>query len=167
MTLRTLIVDDEPLARERLRTLLESQPDVAIAGERADGRSAVAFLQREPVDLLLLDIRMPEMNGFEVVQTVRSDRFPSVVFVTAYDRNALAAFEVHALDYLLKPVDEKRLRSALDAVRLRQPATGEPGSLHGSVTKILGEMESLKAARQPLPIKANGQILFVAPEEID
>jgi two-component system LytT family response regulator len=167
MMLRTLIVDDEPLARGRLRSLLESQPDVAIVGECADGRSTVAFLERKPDDLVLLDIQMPEMNGLEVVKSIHVDRLPAIVFVTAYDRYTLAAFEVHALDYLLKPVGEKRLRSALDEVRLRQRSKVQSDGLHSSVTTILDELESLREARQPFPIKADGQILFVAPEEIE
>jgi len=97
--MRTLIVDDEPLARERLRLLLANEVDFPVAGECASGRDAVSFMQHRTVDLVLLDIQMPEMNGFEVVAAVAPVRLPHIVFVTAYDRYAVDAFAVHALDY--------------------------------------------------------------------
>src|SRR3954470_465518 len=113
MKIRTLIVDDEPLARERLRNLLAAEPDIEIVGECADGKDALAVAQREHPDLLFLDVQMPELDGFEVVAGLEGEPLPAVIFVTAYDRFALKAFEVHALDYLLKPFDDERFREAV------------------------------------------------------
>src|SRR5262245_32997346 len=111
--IRTLIVDDEPLARERLRALLEGDRDVRLVGECGDGAAAVAALREEDCDLVFLDVQMPEMDGLEVIEAVGPNRMPAVIFVTAYDRYALRAFEVHAVDYLLKPFDRERFHKAL------------------------------------------------------
>src|ERR671933_848227 len=102
-TIRALIVDDEPLAREGIRMRLGSEPDVDVVGECRNGRGAVAAIHRDAPDLVFLDIRMPRMDGFAVIEAVGVDRMPHLVFVTAYDEYAIQAFEVHALDYLLKP----------------------------------------------------------------
>src|SRR6187549_3896921 len=110
---RVLIVDDEPLARERIRTLLAEEPGCEIVGEANDGPSgADAILALQP-DLVFLDVQMPGADGFDVIEAVGPDKMPFVVFVTAYDRYALRAFDVHALDYLLKPFDRERFRQAL------------------------------------------------------
>src|SRR5512140_520519 len=109
MRIRTLIIDDEPLARERIRTLLNEETDFEVLGECANGTEAVAKIRNHNPDLLFLDIQMPGMNGFEVLRAVHGTaRLPRVVFVTAYDQHALKAFEVHALDYLLKPFKQSR-----------------------------------------------------------
>jgi len=115
--IRTLIVDDEPLARDGLRTRLTLSRDVTVVGEAADGIDAVAAIGRLLPDLVFLDIQMPGIDGFEVLARAGREHFPSVVFTTAYDRYALQAFEVHALDYLLKPISARRLEQALDRVR--------------------------------------------------
>ncbi|PWT98219.1 MAG: hypothetical protein C5B51_29750 [Terriglobia bacterium] len=109
--LRAYLVDDEPLAVERLERLLREMPGVAIAGSATDPAAALEFLNREPVDVLFLDIQMPGMNGFELLSRLRDQ--PSVVFTTAYDQYALKAFEVNSIDYLLKPVDPRQLERAL------------------------------------------------------
>src|SRR5260370_38442538 len=103
MKARTLIVDDEELARERLRQLLANQPEIELVGECADGREAVAAIKEKSPDLVFLDIQMPELDGFAVLEAVNVEPMPVIVFVTAYDKFALRAFEVHAVDYLLKP----------------------------------------------------------------
>jgi len=115
--IRTLIVDDEPLARDGLKTRLALSRDVTIVGEAADGLEAVDAIGRLLPDLLFLDIQMPGIDGFEVLARAGREHFPSVVFTTAFDRYALQAFEVHALDYLLKPISARRLEQALDRVR--------------------------------------------------
>src|SRR5258706_1435640 len=117
MKLRTLIVDDEPLARERLRKLLETEPDIELAGECADGRAAVATIRKETPDLVFLDVQMPELDGFGVLAEISDGAVPVVVFVTAHDRFALKAFDGHAVDYLLKPFDRERFQKALRRAR--------------------------------------------------
>ena len=110
--LRALVVDDEPLARSLLRVLLARDPEVEVAGE-CSGAEAVEAVERTRPDLLFLDVQMPEVDGFDVLAALGRERAPAVVFVTAYDRYAVRAFEVHAVDYLLKPIDEARFAEAL------------------------------------------------------
>lgn len=117
MNIRTLIVDDEPLARDGLRLRLEREEGVEIVGEAVDGPSAVHAIESIRPDLVLLDVQMPGMDGFEVLEASAESHLPAVVFVTAYDEYAIRAFEVHALDYLLKPVSADRLTEALRRVR--------------------------------------------------
>jgi two-component system LytT family response regulator len=117
--IRTLIVDDEPLARRNLLIRLERVPDFEVVGECGTGEEAVAAVTEKRPDLVFLDIRMPDMDGFEVLERIESEILPLVVFVTAYDRFALEAFRVHALDYLLKPFEDERFAEALQACRLR------------------------------------------------
>jgi two-component system, LytTR family, response regulator len=119
MSLRVLIVDDEAVARRRIRRLLAADPDVAVVGECADGASAVRAITAERPNLAFLDVQMPELDGFEVVQSLRAAELPAIVFVTAFDRYALRAFDVHAIDYLLKPFTSDRFRTALARVRER------------------------------------------------
>jgi len=109
---RVLIVDDEPLAREGIATLLRADPEVFVA-EAACGADAAALIARMKPDILFLDIQMPEVDGFALLELVGADAVPAIVFVTAFDRHALRAFEVHALDYLLKPFTDARFRAAL------------------------------------------------------
>jgi two-component system LytT family response regulator len=117
--IRALIVDDEPLARRGIRQLLESCPDIDIVGECRNGREALTALETLAPDLVFLDVQMPELDGFEVVRARGAARMPHVVFVTAYDEFAVRAFETHALDYLVKPVNEARFAAALERVRER------------------------------------------------
>ncbi len=116
--MRVLIVDDEALARQRLRRLVQSEPDAEVIGECADGLEAVQAIQHERPDLVCLDVQMPELDGFGVLQSLGGQAVPNVVFVTAYDEHALRAFEVHAIDYVLKPVDADRFRTAFHRARL-------------------------------------------------
>jgi two-component system, LytTR family, response regulator len=117
MTIRTIIVDDEPLARRGLELRLQDAPDIKIVRQCANGREAIASIANDAPDLMFLDIQMPGSSGLEVVAQVPQESMPMVVFVTAFDRFAIDAFEAHALDYLLKPVDDNRLARALDRVR--------------------------------------------------
>lgn len=117
MTFRALIVDDEPLARQRIRHLLQKEGDFEVIAECADGVEAVKAIEDLNPDLVFLDIQMPELDGFGVIQEVGADRMPPTLFVTAYDQHALKAFEVHALDYLLKPFDPERFQQALVRAR--------------------------------------------------
>jgi two-component system LytT family response regulator len=119
MTIRTVIADDEPLARERLDALLRADPDFQIVQHCRNGREVVQVLAAQPVDLLLLDIRMPGLDGFDAIRESRARKLPMIVFVTAYDRFAVDAFGVHAVDYLLKPIELTRFREAMAAVKKR------------------------------------------------
>ena len=117
---RVLIADDEPLARERLRTLIkEVEPGMDIVGEAVDGTSAAESIVALNPDIVFLDVQMPGADGFDVIEAVGPERMPFVIFVTAFDRYALRAFDVHALDYLLKPFDRDRFRKAISRARQR------------------------------------------------
>jgi len=140
---RAVIVDDEPLARDLLRGMLESVPGVWVVGEAGDGPAAVELVRRERPDLLFLDVQMPERDGFDVLRELGEDAPPAVIFVTAYDRYALRAFEVSALDYLLKPFDEERLeRSVGRAVAELRGAA--PGAADDRMAELLRRLERLE-----------------------
>src|SRR4051794_15676609 len=111
--IRTIIVDDEELARDRLRGLLSRESEISIVGEAGDGSTALSLIDSLRPDLVFLDVQMPEMDGFEVLQALPTEERPNVVFVTAHDKFALKAFDVHAVDYLLKPFDRERFQTAL------------------------------------------------------
>jgi two-component system, LytTR family, response regulator len=113
MKIRALIVDDEPLARQRIRLLANDEPDLEIIGDCDSGADALAAIERDSPDLLFLDVQMPEMDGFQLLQKLPQERLPVVVFITAYDNHAVRAFETHALDYLLKPVQPERFKAAI------------------------------------------------------
>jgi two-component system LytT family response regulator len=163
--IRTLIVDDEPLARQRLRKLLEADPDIAILGECGDGQDAVAQLQRLRPDLVFLDVQMPVLDGFGVLQSLQAlagQPLPVVIFVTAHDRYALKAFEVHALDYLLKPFDKTRFTAALERAKV-QVRQGNAALLN----ERLHEMLERRPGPERLVVKSGGRIYFVRIEDID
>src|SRR5262245_56762525 len=117
--IRALIVDDEALARKGIRMRLTQEPDIEVIGECSNGRQAVTVIERETPDLVFLDVQMPKLDGFGVIAAVGAPRMPQVIFITAYDEHALRAFEVHALDYLLKPIDGARFLAALAQARRR------------------------------------------------
>lgn len=139
--LRCVVVDDEPLARDLLRGMLEAYSDVEVVAECADGRTALRAIRKLDPDLVFLDVQMPKMDGFDLVQELDPETMPSIVFVTAYDRYALRAFEIHALDYLLKPFDEERLDRALTRARdhLGRADRGE------ELSRVLALLEDLGA----------------------
>lgn len=162
--MRTLIVDDEPLARERLRTLLRDEPDIELIGECADGKEAVSAIQGKNPELLFLDVQMPEMDGFAVLEAVGPERVPAVVFVTAYDRYALRAFDVHALDYLLKPFDRERFQKALERARAQ---VGERGKLGDRLLALLKDIKDEPKRPERFVIKSAGRVFFLRADEID
>lgn len=170
MTIRTLIVDDEPLGRGGISARLQNEADIEIIGECANGRLAVAAIRQHSPDLLFLDVQMPGMSGFEVLQTVGADAVPVVIFVTAFDEYALRAFDVHALDYLLKPIDDERFRLALQRARahLRQKTESALGQ---RLTSLLSSLSSnnplLPKTRERFVIKSSGRISFIKAEEVD
>jgi two-component system LytT family response regulator len=160
-----LLSDDESLARERLRSLLDEEPDLEIVAECGDGKSAISTIRRERPDLVFLDIQMPEVDGFGVVQELLDD-MPLTIFVTAYDRYAMKAFEVHALDYLLKPVGKERLKQAVDRAR-RQLQHPPDGTFQRRVLELLADMDARQQAPERIVIKSDGEIVCLKPNEID
>jgi two-component system LytT family response regulator len=142
MTLKALIVDDEPLARQRIRQMLKGEADIAVVGEAGNGLEAVKLIESTAPDLVFLDVQMPELDGFGVVEAIGVDRMPPTLFVTAFDQHAVKAFEVHALDYLLKPFDRERFQRALAWARAQQGAR-QGGTLQSLV--------SSRRAEQPHP----------------
>jgi two-component system, LytTR family, response regulator len=164
--IRTLIVDDEPLARQRLRRLLEADPDIAILGECGDGQQAVADLRGLRPDLVFLDVQMPVLDGFGVLQAVEGTALPVVVFVTAHDRYALKAFEVHALDYLLKPFDKDRFALALERAKA-QVRQGSTLALNERLQELLQAVPTRHPGPERLMVKSGGRIYFVRIEDID
>ncbi len=166
MKIRTLIVDDEPLARERIRTLLADESDIEIIGECANGLEAVAAIQSQKTDLVFLDVQMPELDGFGVLEKISAEKMPAIIFVTAYDQYALRAFEVHALDYLLKPFDRERFDQALRRARLQiQQATS--GDLNQKLLALLEDLRAEKKWLERLVIKSGGRVFFLKIDEID
>lgn len=167
--LRVLIVDDEPLARRRIRALCDKEEDVRVVGECANGREAVDALVGGEQDVVFLDIRMPDMNGFEVLETVGLDALPLIVFVTAHGDHALEAFEARAVDYLLKPFEDERFRSALDRVRQLAPGAVE-NSLRDELSARLRELVESERARpadaRKLVVRSGGRTTLLAPDEI-
>jgi two-component system LytT family response regulator len=160
------VVDDEPIARERILSLLQSENDVEVIGQCADGVQAVSAIQQQAPDLVFLDVQMPGCDGFGVIQNIGADRMPTVVFVTAYDEYALRAFEVHALDYLLKPFGKDRFQETLKHAResLERRRAGDLGR------RLLALVHDLKPEQQRLDrlvVKSGGRVFFLRTEEID
>ena len=165
--IRTLIVDDEAPARSRLRHLLKNAAGFEVVGECANGQQAVSTIRREQLDLVLLDVQMPGLNGLEVCAAVGAEQMPCVVFVTAYDRFALQASEVHAVDYVLKPIDRERFQKTLDHLRLKLRGGGGPAPLDPRLASLVAELKGQPRAPDRLAIKVDGRILFVRTAEID
>lgn len=163
--IRTLIVDDEPVARQGMRRLLKSEPDVAIIGECGDGVQAVEAIATANPELVFLDIQMPELDGFGVVQTLGTDRMPSFIFVTAYDDFALRAFQVHAMDYLLKPVKAPLFRDALDRAR-NQIRANYPATMSDKFQSLLQGLHDAKRYRRRLVIRSTGKLIVIKVEEV-
>jgi len=162
--IRTVIVDDERLARQRIRRMLAEQSDVAVTGEFAQAESAAEFLSQNETDLLFLDVQMPVMDGFALLETLSPERMPVVIFTTAYDEHAVRAFEVHAFDYLLKPFDDQRFGKTLDRARKYLAAQ------NGNSDRLMTLLDELRQARQEpvrFAIKSPGRVFLVRLEEID
>jgi two-component system LytT family response regulator len=138
--IRVVVVDDEPLARSVVKRLVADEVGLVVVGEAGSGTAAVELIEDEAPDLVLLDVQMPGMNGFEVIERVGVDRMPCVIFVTAFDEYALRAFEVHAVDYLLKPVSRLRLRSALGRAVEHLRAKDPTDSFRGGISALLQEI---------------------------
>ena len=169
--IRTLIVDDEPLARRNLRVLLEKDPQIEIIDECRNGREAVKAINTLSPDLIFLDIQMPEMDGFDVLEHVGPEHIQAIIFVTAFDQYALKAFDVHALDYLLKPFDDARFAHALQRAKT-QIAAHEINRLSKRLLALLEERESERKVDRKgyltrLMIKDAGRMTLLKVDDID
>lgn len=163
MRICALIVDDEPPARRRLRRLLEADPDIELLGDCDHGEAAISAIAAEQPDLVFLDVQMPELSGIDVVRRVGAERMPVTIFVTAYERYAVSAFEVHALDYLLKPFSRERLVAAVTRAK-RQIA----GSQHREALRnALITLQAENRYSDRLPVARNGLVVFVSVADID
>jgi two-component system, LytTR family, response regulator len=163
--IRALVIDDEPLARDLIREMLEGDPDVEIIGESANGSEAVDAIRSLSPDLVFLDIQMPELGGFEVLESFRNNSLPYVIFATAYDQYAVRAFEVHALDYLLKPFDRERFETALK----RAKSHIHEDRVNQREQHILSLLEELKAGSsylERLVVKTKGRVFFLDVDDI-
>ncbi|HEX7152160.1 MAG TPA: LytTR family DNA-binding domain-containing protein [Thermoanaerobaculia bacterium] len=165
MMIRALIVEDEPLARSRLRMLLESHEDVELVGESASAQEAAQLFDRETVDLLFLDIQMPQGSGFDLLHVLGEERRPVVIFTTAHAEFALEAFDVSAADYLVKPFDQVRLSRALDRARALM-SNGGNGASGAVVTAALINGRPLQR-RDRFAVRARGEIVFLKANTVD
>jgi two-component system, LytTR family, response regulator len=165
VNIRTIIVEDEPLARERLRNLLEAETDIEIVAEASDGVSAVEEIREHEPDLVFLDVNLPELDGFGVIEQLGLEAVPGIIFVTAYDHFAVQAFDAHAVDYVLKPFDEEGLRTAVGRARtsLRARASHD---IDSRLAALLGDLKRPRFLER-LAIKSGGKIVFIRTEEID
>jgi two-component system LytT family response regulator len=166
MKIRAAIVDDEPLARRRIRNLLAEVEDIDVTAECANGRDAIESIEESLPDLLFLDIQMPEVDGFDVLQAIGIGRVPAVIFVTAFDQFALRAFEAHALDYLLKPFDDERFEAALQRARerIRQRQGGE---LDRRLQALLDNVRGDQGYLRRIVVPSGHRNIFVRAEQID
>jgi two-component system, LytTR family, response regulator len=168
MTLRIVVADDEPIGRQRLIRLLQAETDTDIVAACADGEEAVEAIREHAPDIVLLDIQMPHLDGFEVVAALGDAHQPAVIFVTAHDQYALRAFEVHAFDYLLKPVDQDRLREAIHRATSSAGRAG-PGSTTRRILALLEELNARERARgrDRLVVRTPERSFFLRSETID
>jgi len=165
MKLCAIIADDEPLARERIRSLLAEESDLEVVAECANGAQTLKAAQDHLPDLLFLDVQMPRLNGFEVLEALAPQEVPVVIFTTAYDEHAIRAFEVNALDYLLKPFTEARFRRALQRARAQIQQGTRPRD--SGVAAILSHLHASSGRSGRILIRSADRILFLKPDEID
>jgi two-component system LytT family response regulator len=164
--IKVLVADDEPLARERLTGLLSQEPDIDVVGQARDGEEAITAIHDDAPDLVFLDVQMPQMNGFDVIEAVGTDKMPLVIFVTAYDQHALKAFQVRALDYLLKPFDRERFKDALQRAR-KQLEREENGDLGRRLLALVKDLRRDQPKSDRLVVKSGGRLFFLRTDEID
>jgi two-component system LytT family response regulator len=161
--LRVLIVDDEPLARRGLRVRLERMRDIDVAGEAESGSEAVSAIETLRPDVVLLDVQMPELDGFDVVDAIGADEMPVTIFVTAYDAHAIRAFDAHALDYLLKPVDDERFERAIERARSRVAERGARAR-----EMALGELLASPVRRESrIVLRDRGRVIVLPHADVD
>jgi two-component system, LytTR family, response regulator len=164
MKIRVLIVDDEHWARKRIATLLQSEADIEVVGECQDASEAIEAIARKKPELVFLDVQMAGASGFDVLEAIGSDHMPVVIFATAYDKYALRAFDVHALDYLLKPFDEERFQKALDRAR---KDLEKRGSSEENLRALLASLRAGQGYLHRLVVKSGGRVTFLKAADID
>lgn len=162
MPITVIIVDDEPPARTRLRRLLADHSDVTVVADCSDGASAVQAIESKAPDLVLLDIQMPELDGFDVLQAIEMLRLPEIIFVSAFDQYALRAFTVHALDYVLKPVEADRLAEAMDHARVRIAERKSTG-----LDALLRDLKRDRPYLSRVPVRTDGRVRVINLDEVD
>jgi two-component system LytT family response regulator len=163
--IRALVIDDEPLARDMIREMLGGDSDVEIVAECANGREAVEAIRSLSPDLIFLDIQMPELGGFEVLESFEANQAPYVIFATAYDQYAVRAFEVHAFDYLLKPFDEERFNIAWQRAKA-QITLDRTGERDRHILALLEELKAGPRYLERLVVKTGGRVFFLDVSEI-
>ena len=164
--IRVLVVDDEPLAREKIRGMAADDAELRVVGECSNGAEAIDAIQTLRPDLILLDVQMPEVGGFAVLEALKDEGLPPVIFITAYDHYAVRAFEFHALDYLLKPFDRERFRAAIDRAK-RQIRREDGGALDARILALLEQMREQPRYTERLVVKTGGRVFFLNADEID
>jgi two-component system LytT family response regulator len=166
MKIRALVVDDEPLARERIISLLRKELDVEVVAECSNGTEAVAAIRERRPDLVFLDVQMPGMGGFDALRELEKENLPLVIFVTAYDKHALKAFEVHALDYLLKPFKQERFKQTVQRAR-QALAAQQAGAASQNLLALLGQAKPEREYLTRIPVRVGDRVIFVKAEQIE
>jgi len=167
-SMRTIIADDERLARQKLRVFLDAEPGIHVVAECRDGKQTIAAVQTHKPDLLMLDIRMPDLDGFQILERIPADQMPVVVFTSAHDQYAIRAFEANALDYLLKPFDQKRLHRAVEKARAELLMSHDQNIAGRVLLDLLAQTRTApKSVDQRFMIKAGGRLVFLNLDEID
>jgi two-component system, LytTR family, response regulator len=164
--IKALIADDEALARKFIRRMLKDDHDVEIVGECSNGKEAVAMIRKQNPDVVFLDVQMPEMDGFAVLESIRTDRLPEIIFATAYEQYAIRAFELHALDYLLKPFDQARFKDAIKHAKERLCSERHKEG-RVQISALLESIRNKPRYLDRLVIKAGGRITFLSTDEIN
>jgi two-component system LytT family response regulator len=162
--IRVIIADDEPLARERIRSLLAEQTKIQIVGECVNGAETLKAVRELSADLLFLDVQMPKLTGFEVIEALGDGPLPAIIFTTAHDEHAIRAFEVNAVDYLLKPFTEARFKMAVERAFDELKKTSHGGE---KIAALLNHIEKASPANRRILVRSPERILFLKPEEID
>ena len=164
--IRTVVVDDEPLARKRLDKLLQEDEEIEVLKFCANGQEAINAIENENPDLLFLDIQMPEINGFEVLQNIEQDKVPLVIFVTAYDEYAIKAFDVHALDYIMKPFKRERFHESLKRAK-NTIKRDDKAEISGKIEHLLDYLDDSGGPLSRILVKSSGRYFFLKAADID